>query len=53
MVALDAHRAMSTQALQSGRIRAGLLDILPGPGRLDATLRHRGQHARATPSAPA
>ncbi len=53
MDALDAHTAMSTQALQSERIRAGLLDILLGPGRLYEALRHRGVHGRSGPATPA
>lgn len=41
MNALDAHQAMSRQALDSDRIRAGLKDILLGPGQLYESLRDR------------
>ena len=41
MDALDAHSAMSTQALGSERVREGLMDILLGPGQLYETLRAR------------
>ncbi|CAN7518197.1 type I restriction endonuclease [Caballeronia sp. LjRoot34] len=41
MDAFDAHTAMSTQALSSSRIRAGLKDILLGPGQLYEALRAR------------
>ena len=43
IAALDAHTAMSTQALDSETIRAGLKDVLLGPARLYETL--RGQAA--------
>lgn len=39
--ALDAHTAMSTQALNSERVQAGLRDILLGPGRLYEALRDK------------
>ena len=42
MDALDAHSAMSTQALASSQIRAGLKAILLGPGQLYEALRARG-----------
>jgi type I restriction enzyme R subunit len=41
MDALDAHNAMSTQALGSERVREGLRDILLGPARLYESLRAR------------
>ena len=41
MDALDAHTTMSTQALGSERVRAGLKDILLGPARLYEGLRER------------
>lgn len=41
MDALAAHNAMSTQALESDRIRAGLKDILLGPAQLYEALRER------------
>jgi type I restriction enzyme, R subunit len=41
MDALEAHNAMSTQALGSERVRAGLKDILLGPGQLYEGLRQR------------
>ena len=37
--ALDAHTAMSTQALESQNVRDGLKDILLGPAQLYETLR--------------
>jgi len=42
MSALDAHTAMSTQALNSETVRDGLKDVLLGPARLYETLRQRG-----------
>jgi type I restriction enzyme R subunit len=39
MDALDAHSTMSTQALESERVRAGLKDILLGPAQLYESLR--------------
>jgi len=42
MDALDAHTAMSTQALGSERVRDGLRDILLGPVKLYEALRARG-----------
>ena len=47
MDALEAHQSMSTQALGSERIRAGLKDILLGPAQLYEALR-----ARANPRPP-
>ena len=41
MDALTAHSAMSRQALASDKVRAGLLDILLGPGQLYEALRER------------
>ena len=41
MEAYDAHTSMSTQALNSERIRDGLKDILLGPAKLYETLRER------------
>ncbi|KQR84907.1 type I restriction endonuclease subunit R [Burkholderia sp. Leaf177] len=41
MDAFDAHTAMSTQALSSARVRAGLMEILLGPGQLYEALRAR------------
>ena len=38
---LDVHKTMSTQALNSERIREGLKDILLGPGQLYESLRDR------------
>ena len=43
MDALEAHSAMSTQALASERVREGLRDVLLGPGQLYEGLRARGQ----------
>ncbi|WP_420465793.1 type I restriction endonuclease subunit R [Panacagrimonas sp.] len=42
MDALSANTAMSTQALNSEKVRAGLLEILLGPGQLYEALRQRG-----------
>jgi len=39
MGALEAHSAMSTQALNSETVRAGIRDVLLGPARLYETLR--------------
>lgn len=41
MDALAAHNTMSTQALESDRISAGLKDILLGPAQLYEALRER------------
>jgi type I restriction enzyme R subunit len=41
MSALEAHTAMSTQALDSEAVRDGLKDVLLGPARLYETLRQR------------
>ena len=43
MDALDAHTAMSSQALNSQRIQDGLKDTLLGPARLYESLRARSQ----------
>lgn len=40
--ALEAHTAMSAQALGSESVRDGLKDVLLGPARLDETLRQPG-----------
>jgi type I restriction enzyme R subunit len=44
--ALDAHQKMSQQALDSKKVRAGLKDILLGPGQLYETLRRRAADER-------
>ena len=41
MGALDAHTSMSKQALDSGKVRDGLKDILLGPAKLYEALRER------------
>ena len=46
MDALAAHTTMSTQALDSERVRKGLKDILLGPAQLYEALRLRGNDAR-------
>jgi type I restriction enzyme R subunit len=46
MDALDAHTTMSSQALESERVRDGLKDILLGPAQLYEALRARGGDAR-------
>jgi type I restriction enzyme R subunit len=46
MDALAAHTTMSTQALDSERVRKGLKDILLGPAQLYEALRLRGGDAR-------
>lgn len=48
MDALDAHTTMSSQALGSERIRAGLKDILLGPGQLYESLRARSVSSTAS-----
>jgi type I restriction enzyme R subunit len=45
--AFDAHRTMSEQALNSPRVRAGLIDVLLGPGQLYEALRKIGAAGRA------
>jgi type I restriction enzyme R subunit len=45
MDALAAHTTMSTQALDSERVRKGLKDILLGPAQLYEALRSRGDSA--------
>ncbi|MCJ8158650.1 type I restriction endonuclease subunit R [Sphingomonas sp. LaA6.9] len=45
--ALDAHQKMSQQALGSDKVRAGLKDILLGPGQLYEALRAAGQGPEA------
>ena len=49
MDALEAHSTMSTQALESERVRAGLKDILLGPAQLYEALRARSQGGSAAP----
>jgi type I restriction enzyme R subunit len=39
--ALEAHTAMSTQALDSEAVRSGLKDVLLGPARLYESLREQ------------
>jgi type I restriction enzyme R subunit len=52
--AFAAHTTMSTQALDSQRVRDGLKDILLGPARLYEALRGRGQpDPRVPPARPA
>jgi len=46
MDALAAHTAMSTQALNSARVRQEMKDILMGPAQLYETLRQRGGERR-------
>jgi type I restriction enzyme R subunit len=41
MDALGAHKTMSRQALDSAKVRAGLKDILLGPGQLYEALKER------------
>ena len=41
--ALEAHTAMSSQALDSERVRDGLKDVLLGPAQLYETLRRDNQ----------
>ena len=48
MDALDAHTTMSSQALASDRVRAGLKDILLGPAQLYEALRSRGDAHRSS-----
>ena len=45
MDALDAHATMSTQALGSERVRAGLKDLLLGPAQLYESLRAKSEAA--------
>ena len=55
MSALEAHTAMSTQALSSETVRDGLKDVLLGPARLYETLREHaadGAPPISSPSAP-
>ena len=49
MDTLEAHSAMSTQALGSDRVRDGLKDILLGPAQLYETLRAKAQSGAARP----
>ncbi|MEY2170556.1 MULTISPECIES: type I restriction endonuclease subunit R [unclassified Rhodanobacter] len=49
MDALEAHSAMSSQALGSERVRDGLKDILLGPGQLYESLRARAEDRPAVP----
>jgi type I restriction enzyme, R subunit len=48
MDALDAHNTMSSQALNSERVRDGLKDILLGPAQLYEALRAKGQEVPLT-----
>lgn len=52
MDALDAHTAMSSQALNSQKIQDGLKDTLLGPAQLYEALRARSQPAAAPLSPP-
>jgi len=45
--AMDAHQAMSQQALGSKRVQNGLREVLLGPGRLYEALRERDNTGRA------
>ena len=45
---MDAHQAMSQQALNSKGVQDGLRDVLLGPGRLYEALRERGAATPAT-----
>jgi type I restriction enzyme, R subunit len=49
MSALEAHTAMSTQALSSETVRDGLKDVLLGPARLYETLRENAAGGGAAP----
>jgi type I restriction enzyme, R subunit len=49
MSALEAHTAMSTQALDSEAVRDGLKDVLLGPARLYETLRQKRTAAGEAP----
>jgi type I restriction enzyme, R subunit len=49
MDALEAHTTMSTQALDSDRVRDGLKDILLGPAQLYEALRAKAQSGAAQP----
>jgi type I restriction enzyme R subunit len=46
--AFTAHSTMSKQALDSEKVRAGLKDVLLGPGQLYEALRNRGSDPRPT-----
>ncbi|WLD15233.1 type I restriction endonuclease subunit R [Planctellipticum variicoloris] len=50
IAALDAHTAMSTQALNSEAIRRGLKEILLGPGQLYEALRDRAAGGTGRPA---
>lgn len=45
MAALDAHTAMSSQALNSEAVREGLKDVLLGPAKLYEALRTQAETA--------
>lgn len=45
MGALEAHTAMSTQAINSEKVREGLKDVLLGPAQLYEALRAKGDQA--------
>ncbi len=50
IAALDAHTAMSTQALDSEAVREGLKDVLLGPAQLYETLRDRAAGGTGRPA---
>ncbi|MNY42376.1 hypothetical protein D3C86_1772600 [compost metagenome] len=50
MDAFAANTTMSTQALDSARVRNGLKDILLGPAQLYEALRSRGQDIASRPA---
>lgn len=52
MDALAANTTMSTQALNSEKVRAGLLDVLLGPGQLYEALRERAAGGAQQTKAP-
>lgn len=52
MDALDAHTTMSSQALESERVRDGLKDILLGPAQLYEALRAQAQVGGMARSSP-
>ena len=47
--ALEAHTAMSTQALDSETVRSGIKDVLLGPARLYESLREQAANQAASP----
>ena len=48
--AMDAHQKMSQKAIDSLKVRAGLKDILLGPGKLYEALRERRAGGEARPN---